>query len=280
MIIKHKTLATLFILSGLLGGCSTAKDTNSPTVANLPKEEAVPKMDIVIPTAADSQETQVAAMSKAQALAIDAKHYARAYEVSHIEAMRRMLVMNDAQQPIDAIKEEFANRLAESGFTTEPEFMFIVSLFGEGAPADRTIYRDADKLDGKPIILSEADKQMRAEGFVLTQADIDNAVALIESPTAIKVKFIDNSASKPLTQEQIDNQAARFTELQKRIPMLTGMGYHEDEGAYVIDVHEGDSKKAGLTPEKLKQIGEAVMKTPVRIEFYNGYATEGVADTE
>ena len=110
MIIKHKTLVTLFIISGVLGGCSTAKDASSPTVANLSKEEAVPKTTAVMPTAADSQETQVAAMSKAQALAIDAKHYARAYEVSHTEAMRRMLVMNDAQQPIDALKEEFADR--------------------------------------------------------------------------------------------------------------------------------------------------------------------------
>ena len=54
MIIKHKTLATLFIISGLLGGCSTSKDTNSPAVANLPKEESVPEMAAIMPTAADS----------------------------------------------------------------------------------------------------------------------------------------------------------------------------------------------------------------------------------
>ena len=92
-------------------------------------------------------------MSKAQALAIDAKHYARAYEVSHVEAMRRMLVMNDAQEQIDAIKKEFSDRLDDAGFTNEPEFALIVSLFGDGAPPDRIIYRDADKLEGKPLIL-------------------------------------------------------------------------------------------------------------------------------
>ena len=78
---------------------------------------------------------------------------------------------------------------------------------------------------------------MRAEGFAITQMDIDNAVSLIESPTAIKVKFIDNSKSKSLTQEQIDNYEARSEELRKRIPMLVGMGYKEDEGLFVIDVH-------------------------------------------
>ena len=276
----NKTLATLLITSSLLSGCTSTEDSSIDIVSKIPKEDKTIEVIPISTVAQDSKETQVAPMSKAQALAIDAKHYARAYEVSHVEAMRRMLVMNDAQEQIDAIKKEFSDRLDDAGFTNEPEFVLIVSLFGDGAPPDRIIYRDADKLEGKPIILSEADKKMSAEGFMITQADIDNAVSLIESPTAIKVKFIDNSKSKPLTQEQIDNYEARSEELRKRIPMLVGMGYKEDEGLFVIDVHEADSKKAGFTPEQLKKIGEDVMKTSVHIEFFNGYATEDIGYAE
>ena len=276
----NKTLATLLITSSLLSGCTSTEDSSIDIVSKIPKEDKTIEVIPISTVAQDSKETQIAPMSKAQALATDAKHYARAYGVSHIEAMRRMLIMNDAQEQIDTLKKEFSDRLDDAGFTNEPEFALIVSLFGDGAPPDRIIYRNADKLEGKPIILSEADKKMSAEGFMITQADIDNAVSLIEKPTAIKVKFIDNSKSKPLTQEQKDNYAARYEELRKRIPMLVGMGYKEDEGLFVIDVHEDDSKKAGFTPEQLNQIGKEVMKTPVRIEFFKGYATEDIGYAE
>ena len=276
----NKTLATLLITSSLLSGCTSTEDSSIDIVSKIPKEDKTIEVIPISTVAQDSKETQVVPMSKAQALATDAKHYARAYGVSHIEAMRRMLIMNDAQEQIDTIKKEFSDRLDDAGFTNEPEFVLIVSLFGDGAPPDRIIYRDADKLEGKPIILSEADKKISAEGFMITQTDIDNAVSLIEKPTAIKVKFIDNSKSKPLTQEQKDNYEARYEELRKRIPMLVGMGYKEDEGLFVIDVHEDDSKKAGFTPEQLKKIGQEVMKSPVRIKFYDGYATEDVAPIE
>ena len=276
----NKALATLLATISLLSGCTSIEDTSIHSASKVTKEDETVESMPVSTVAQDSKETQVAPMSKTQALAIDAKHYARAYGVSHVEAMRRMLVMNDAQEQIDAIKKEFSDRLDDVGFTIEPEFALLVSLFGDGAPPDRTIYRDADKLENKPIILSAADKEMRAEGFAITQVDIDNAVSLIEKPTAIKVKFIDNSKSKPLTQEQKDNYEARYEELRKRIPMLVGMGYKEDEGLFVIDVHEDDSKKAGFTPEQLKQIGEKVMKTPVRIEFTNGYIIESLGYAE
>lgn len=277
---RNKALTIILTSSILLSGCTSIEDTSIHSASKITKEDKTVESIPVSAVAQDDEETQVAPMSKAQALAIDAKHYARAYEVSHVEAMRRILVMNDAQEQIDAIKKEFSDRLDDVGFTNEPEFALIVILFGDGAPLDRTIYRKADKLEKKPIILSVADKEMRAEGFAISQMDIDNAVSLIESPTAIKVKFIDNSKSKPLTQEQKDNYAARSEELRKRIPMLVGMGYREDEGLFVIDVHEDDSKKAGLTPEQLKKIGQEVMKSPVRIKFYDGYATEDVAPIE
>lgn len=54
--------------------------------------------------------------------------------------------------------------------------------------------------------------------------------------------------------------------------MITGTSYRSDEGIYVIYVHKDDAKSAGLNEEKLKKIGEEVMRMPVRIEWENGYA--------
>ena len=68
----------------------------------------------------------------------------------------------------------------------------------------------------------------------------------------------------------------RSKELNKRITMITGTSYRSDEGIYVIYVHKDDAKSAGLNEEKLKKIGEEVMKMPVRIEWENGYATESL----
>ena len=60
----------------------------------------------------------------------------------------------------------------------------------------------------------------------------------------------------------------RSKELNKRITMITGTSYRSDEGIYVIYVHENDAKSVGLNEEKLKKIGEEVMRMPVRISGY------------
>lgn len=45
---------------------------------------------------------------------------------------------------------------------------------------------------------------------------------------------------------------------------------------YLLYVHEEDAKAARFTEAKLKQIGEEVMKMPIRIQWEHGYATEGI----
>ena len=207
----------------------------------------------------------------AQALAIDSKHYAMAYGVNHTEAMRRMLIQHDNEEQREALRKEFGDRIASTGLITDPEYGILVTLTGTGKPPpDRIVYRPADTLSERETV-AQAYKTMTPEGITLTQAEVDKAMELIESPTRFIVRFEVNPAAKNLTEAENQLMYERSKELNKRITMITGTSYRSDEGVYVIYVHENDAKSAGLNEEKLKKIGEEVMRMPVRIEWQNGY---------
>ena len=207
----------------------------------------------------------------AQALAIDSKHYAMAYGVNHTEAMRQMLIQHDNEEQREALRKEFGDRIASTGLITDPEYGILVTLTGTGKPPpDRIVYRPADTLSERETV-AQAYKTMTPEGITLTQAEVDKAMALIESPTRFIVRFEVNPAAKNLTEAENQLMYERSKALNKRITMITGTSYRSDEGVYVIYVHENDAKSAGLNEEKLKKIGEEVMRMPVRIEWQNGY---------
>ena len=210
-------------------------------------------------------------IGSAQALAIDSKHYAMAYGVNHTEAMRQMLIQHDNEEQREALRKEFGDRIASTGLITDPEYGILVTLTGTGKPPpDRIVYRPADTLSERETV-AQAYKTMTPEGITLTQAEVDKAMELIESPTRFIVRFEVNPAAKNLTEAENQLMYERSKELSKRITMITGTSYRSDEGVYVIYVHENDAKSAGLNEEKLKKIGEEVMRMPVRIEWQNGY---------
>ena len=215
-------------------------------------------------------------IGSAQALAIDSKHYAMAYGVNHTEAMRQMLIQHDNEEQNEALRKEFGDRIASMGFITEPEYGILVTLTGTGKPPpDRIVYRPADTLSEHETV-AQAYKTMTPEGITLTQAEVDKAMELIESPTRFIVRFEVNPAAKNLTEAENQLMYERSKELNKRITMITGTSYHNDEGVYVIYVHENDAKSSGLNEEKLKKIGEEVMRMPVRIEWQNGYVIDSL----
>ena len=215
----------------------------------------------------------------AQALAIDSKHYAMAYGVNHTEAMRQMLIQHDNEEQREALRKEFGDRIASTGLITDPEYGILVTLTGTGKPPpDRIVYRPADTLSERETV-AQAYKTMTPEGITLTQAEVDKAMELIESPTRFIVRFEVNPAAKNLTEAENQLMYERSKELNKRITMITGTSYRSDEGVYVIYVHENDAKSAGLNEEKLKKIGEEVMRMPVRIEWQNGYVMNSMGGT-
>lgn len=218
-------------------------------------------------------------MGPAQVLASDSKYYAMAYGVNHTEAMRQMLIQHDNEKQKEALRKEFGDRIASTGLITDPEYGILVTLTGTGKPPpDRIVYRPADTLSERETV-AQSYKTMPPEGITLTQAEVDKAMELIESPTRFIVRFEVNPAAKNLTEAENQLMYERSKELNKRITMITGTSYRSDEGVYVIYVHENDAKSAGLNEEKLKKIGEEVMRMPVRIEWQNGYVMNSMGGT-
>ena len=223
----------------------------------------------------DTQEPELMVMGPAQVLALDSKYYARAYDVDHTEAMRRMLIQHDNQEQNDALLAEFGDRIVTQGFINEPEYGILITLTDTGAlPSDRILYRPANKLSARESVF-ESYKTMTPEGIMLTQAEVNNAMALIESPTRFIVKFEISPKARNLTDAQKQLMYERSSELSKQIPMLIGSSYDSREGEYRIYVHADDAKAAGFTEEKLKQIGGKVMRMPIQIKWGGGYATYG-----
>lgn len=315
MIFTPPKLLLLLLPSCLLiSGCSTDMKPNTQNVLNMPIKEAAvvtstmsvsadkaindvsgfgysvdrfkgysdyaadPNGVELVDAGEDTHQYQEPRVSgPAEALATDSKHYAASYGVDHTEAMRQMLIQHDTQEQTEALRAEFGDKIVGMGFIKDPEYGFLVTLSGTGAPPpDRIMYRPADKLEGEREVIPEKDELTRPEGLRLTKAEVDMAAKLIESPTRFLVRFEMSPNGKNLTpvEEEVLNQRAQ--KLYQRIPMLTGSSYRSDEGVYLLYVHEEDAKAAGLTEDKLKQIGAEVMKMPIRIQWEHGYAIADV----
>lgn len=298
ILIPRTLLLTKFYLSSclLIGGCSTLYEPqklnntfalSETTQVNSSADEfdtvptwyeLVSKGVELLPEARntyDTQEPELTVMGPAQVLALDSKYYARAYDIDHTEAMRQMLIQHDNQKQNNALQAEFGDRIVTRGLINEPEYGILITLADTGAlPPDRILYRPANKLSERETVF-ESYKTMTSEGIMLTQSELDNAMALIESPTRFIVKFEISPKAKNLTDAQKQLMYERSNELNKQIPMLIGSSYDSREGEYRIYVHADDAKAAGFTEEKLKQIGEKLMRMPIQIKWGRGYATYG-----
>lgn len=111
------------------------------------------------------------------------------YSIDHNEAMRQMLIQQHNEEYKRALYEEFGDKIAKMGFITDPEYGILVTLTGTATPLpDRILYRSADVLSEREIV-TQAYKAMKIDVLTLTQAEVDKAMELIESPTRFIVRF-------------------------------------------------------------------------------------------
>lgn len=103
--------------------------------------------------------------------------------------MRQMLIQQHNEEYKRALYEEFGDKIAKMGFITDPEYGILVTLTGTATPLpDRILYRSADVLSEREIV-TQAYKAMKIDVLTLTQAEVDKAMELIESPTRFIVRF-------------------------------------------------------------------------------------------
>ena len=254
-VLLKKALSTLVISTGILLSCSAL--------------------------AQEGEEAQL--IDNAEALALDAKYYSAMYGVSEIEAMRRLLIMHGSQEEIEALELEYDDKLAGLYFDNGPEFSVNLLLTDDQVPTDKKLLRKARKDARKDERKAERQAQRKAERqaarkaerqarrnskFSVTDAEVDQAIALIEQPTEFKVKFKGKARGTKRSQTQKLSQKSE--QINQSIPGLVGTYYSQREGIFVIQVNKDDAQSAGLNEEKIQAVATGILNSPVRIELVKG----------
>jgi hypothetical protein len=96
--------------------------------------------------------------TQAEALADDAAQYAAQFQVSVLEATRRLRAQQQSVKATDEIAKEFASRLAGISIEHSPEYRIVVLLTGTEPVADRSA-------SGVPIVLHTGARTTRAQAI-------------------------------------------------------------------------------------------------------------------
>lgn len=231
--------------------------------------------------AQEGEEAQL--IDNAEALALDAKYYSAMYGVSEMEAMRRLLIMHGSQEEIESLQSEYDGKLAGLYFDNGPEFSVNLLLTDDQVPVDKKLLRKARKDERKAerqaqrktdrqTARKEERKAQRNGKFSVTDAEVDQAIALIEQPTEVKVKF--KGKAKDTKKNKLRKLEQKNGQLVEKITGLMGSAYSEREGIFIIDVNKSMSEDAGLTTEKITEIATETLDSSVRINLVEGVATD------
>ena len=96
--------------------------------------------------------------TQAEALADDAAQYAAQFQVSVLEATRRLRAQQQSVKATDEIAKEFASRLAGISIEHSPEYRIVVLLTGTEPVADRSA-------SGVPIVFHTGARTTRAQAI-------------------------------------------------------------------------------------------------------------------
>lgn len=228
-----------------------------------------------------ANETETETMTQAEALAIDAKHYAAAYGVDETEAMRRLLIMHGSAEEIEALEKTYQDRLAGVYFDNGANFGLNFVLTGDETPQERKLIRKAQKAErkaekqaakeekkaAKQQAKDEKKQQKHYAKWGITEADVDKAISMIEQPTEAKVKFRAKAKDKQIN--QVSKLEKNFDKLSKQITGFNGAYFDVRDEIFVIQVNKNKAAVVGLDENKITQIATEIFKSPVRIKFFD-----------
>jgi streptogrisin C len=146
--------------------------------------------------------------SQAQALSDDAAQYAARFGVTLDEGLRRLKAQQESVAATDAIRSEFAGRLAGIAFEHSPDYRIVVLLTGSDPVADRNAA-------GVPIVFRTGAKATHADGLralrkhlIDLHADLPNARgAGYDQRTGEVVLLVTRADAERLGVDAIRNRA-------------------------------------------------------------------------
>src|SRR4051795_232017 len=155
---------------------------------------------------------------RAQALADDAAQYAARFGVPLDEALRRLQAQQESVVATDAIRSEFAGRLAGIAFEHSPDYRIVVLLTGSDPVADRNAA-------GVPIVFRIGAKATHAEAIqalrkhlIDLHADLPNARgAGYDQRTGEVVLLVTRADAERLGVDAIRNRAEQVGGVPVRV---------------------------------------------------------------
>nr|WP_137678008.1 hypothetical protein [Parerythrobacter lutipelagi] len=212
-------------------------------------------------------------VSDAEALAMDAQQYARAYGVSFEEAARRMLLMHDSGDQVAQVEETNSSQLAGAFFDHSGEFELVVRVTGNAGRGPARFQRRAANAEAREkraeirqMEMAERREQRAARlaEVGLSEAQIDKAAEIIDSPQSAAISY---RTGAPKTEK-----AARSNIRQNRTAIANvlgqnnfGYGYNVRDGSYRVMVTAEGTEAERLASKK--NALEALLGGPVDLEI-------------
>jgi hypothetical protein len=191
--------------------------------------------------------------TSAEALAYDAREYARQNGLGLDEAVRRLRAQEDSVAATDGIAQEFAGRLAGISIEHHPDYRIVVLLTGDVPVPDRTIVAGGMTM---PV-------QFRT-GAVATRAQLVDAIVrhrrLIEDRARSKgigvdprtgelVVIVKDNAPAAEVPQQMAAELSELVGVPVRIRILVGAQTNSQlsGGARVVGIAPDDGKRYACT---------------------------------
>jgi hypothetical protein len=211
-------------------------------------------------------------LTREEMLVADGQVYAKTYGVTLQEAMRRILVMNDTSEAVDALATEFNGQIGGQFFTHGADFGLKMRLTGKEKRASRRILgsqatkqerqaaQQAAKLAARDAKVAQRQAARRAK-LGLKDSDVVLAETVMDQPVSADVQFLsDAPGDRDVVTQTI---TTKFSEIQSKIPMVDAVGYDERQGVVVVTIVGANSS---VSPEVQTAVA-AMFPAPVKYEY-------------
>lgn len=215
-------------------------------------------------------------VTDAEALAQDAKAYARAYNVSFEEASRRMLLMHDSEGQTGQINAANAGQLAGSYFDHANGFEYVVRVTGKAGQGPNRLERRAARAEAKAARKALIDAEKEGPAAERRRERLA-AKGLSEQQLAVAEQMIDTAQSAPVEfktdARKVETEARRtIKDNRKAIATILGIekfgyGYNVRTGEYRVMVTAQGAEAQRLAAKDAEL--ETLLGGPVDLEVSN-----------
>lgn len=192
------------------------------------------------------------AMLPEEGIALEAAAYAKAYGVSEDEAVRRLALMHDSAEDLQAIQSGLGDQLGGVFFDNGADFALTVNTVSDSATVPQAFRSKGRQFERRPLT-----EKARALG--LSEDRVNKVRDIASRPQSGKVRKISRATMGVAKAQSMRQQKARDL---TQIPGFNGSSYDERTGEVVIELRSNADQAAALQAAR-----RALPGLPVRVEI-------------